>query len=176
MMQLHLLTRTGEVVYNKVMESRLMPAYQLLEKTSRREDTRARRKQLLKTLYHERYLTWKGLAWRLEWVLGWTPSRFVFIQDMWFVRKAFQAAGYQVAYSWTGEMRGFYLRGEGELSQEWLRAIQGAVTEVDPRQVEITRRLTPAQRVQQGLSLTNLAHSVVRYRKEMIRGKSDERI
>jgi len=54
------------------------------------------------------------------------------------------------------------------------RAVQGAVTEVDPRQMAVTRRLTPAQRAQQGLSLTNLAHSVVRYRSDKNRGGTDE--
>jgi len=83
---------------------------------------------------------------------------------MWFICKAFQAAVYQLTHSWKGDRRGFYLRVEGDLSPEMERAIQGAVVEVDPKQVEITRRLTPAQRAQQGLSLTNLVHNVVRCR------------
>ena len=78
-----------------------------------------------------------------------------------------------MVYSWLGERRGFFLRGEGELSPEMERAVQGAVAEVDPQQMAVTRRLTPAQRFQQGAALTNLAHSVVRYRKENRRGGSD---
>ena len=94
--------------------------------------------------------------------------------DIWIIWRAFRAAGYNLAYSWVGERRGFYLQGEGELSPEMDRAVQGAVAEVDPRQMAVTRWLTPAQRFQQGVSMTNLAHSVVRYRKENWRGGSDE--
>ena len=79
-----------------------------------------------------------------------------------------------MVYSWLGERRGFFLRGEGELSPEMERVVQGAVAEVDPQQMAVTRRLTPAQRFQQGAALTNLSHRVVRYRKENRRGGSDE--
>ena len=168
-MQLHLVSRTGEVVYNIDMNPKLEPAYQLLDKTSGGDAVKMRRKLLLRFLYNERYLTRRGLSCRLELVPGayctsWDLSWIVFVFDMWLVRKAFRAADYKLAYSWTGERQGFYLRGEGDLSPEFLRTIQGAVAKVDPRQVEITRRLTPAQRVQQGCSITDLAHSVVRYR------------
>ena len=147
----------------------LEEAYQLLDKSPGGETARMRRRRLLKFLYNERYLTRKGLVWRLERTLGaecswWDKSWLAFNLDMLFVKKAFKASGYKLAYSWARERRGFYLKGEGELSPEMVRAIQGAVDKVDPRQVEITRRLTPAQRVQQGCSITDLAHSVVRYR------------
>jgi hypothetical protein len=89
-----------------------------------------------------------------------------FVTDIWFVWRAFRVDGFVLAYSLTRERQGFYLRGERELSPETFRAIRGAVSEVDPKQVEITRRLTPAQRVQQGMSMTNLAQGVVSYRKE----------
>ncbi len=82
------------------------------------------------------------------------------------VVKAFKASGYELAHSRDKERRGYYLRGEGELSEELYIQIKGAVDEIDPKQVEITRRLCPAQRVQQGLSLTGLAHSVVNYRRK----------
>ncbi len=149
-------------------------AIQLLDKSAGREAARERRKHLLKFLYHQRYLTRKGLTWRLEWILGKgcfgkVVPRLAFLLDMWFVKKAFRASGYKLAYSLQKECRGFYLKGEGELSPEMVRAIRGAVAEVDPRQVEITRWLSPAKRVKQGLSLTNLAHSVVRYRQGMNR-------
>lgn len=137
-----------------------------------------RRNRILRFIYHERYLTRKGISSRLELVSGaysswWDATLLTFILDMWYVQKAFQAEGYQLAYSWQGERRGFYLRGEGELSPEVERAIQGAVAEVDPQQIEITSRLTTAQRVQQGAALTNLAHRVVHYRKKNRRGGKD---
>lgn len=163
------------------MDVRMDKAILTLDQTTRGEVSRVRRKHLLGFLYHQRYLTRKGLAWRLERTLGsdyslWDISLPVFILGIWFVRKAFLAAGYKLGYSRKGERKGYYLRGEGEVSPEMGRAIKGAVTEIDPRQVEITRRLSPAQRVQQGLSLTDLAHKVVRYRKEINKRCSNERI
>ncbi len=81
------------------------------------------------------------------------------------VKKSFRAAGYHLAYSRNNTRPGYYLRGEGEIGQTVERQIKGAVDKIDPRQVEITRTLSPAQRVQQGLSITNLAHEVTSYRK-----------
>lgn len=152
-----------------------------LGKTPGRKTSKKRREHILKFIYAQRYLTRKGLSWRLKGTLGagcswWDLSLLVFILDMWFVRKAFLAAGYKLGYSWKGERKGFYLRGEGEVSQELLTVISDAVSKVDPAQVEITSRLSPAQRVQQGLSLTDLAHKVVRYRKEIGKGYPNERI
>ena len=141
MTHLHLVGITGEVVYNRDMDLglKLKKANQYLERASRPEASSARRNMTLRFLYHERYLTRRGLSWRLEMALGYAPFWLVFIQDMWLVRKAFQAANYQLVYSWKGERRGYHLWGEGELSPEMERTIQGAVAEVDRRQVEITR-------------------------------------
>lgn len=155
------------------MGLKLGKALQYLGSTPGKEAARTRRKRTLKFLYHERYLTRKGLSWRLQSVLGTSSGWLVFMIDIWFIWRAFLTAGYKLAYSFLVERRGFYLRGERKISSEMERAIQGAMAEVDPRQVAVTRRLTPAQRFQQGGSLTNLAHKVVRYRKENIRGGID---
>ncbi len=45
------------------------------------------------------------------------------------------------------------------------RLIAGAIAEVDPEQMAILRRLTPAQRFQQGYSMTRLAEQVATYRR-----------
>ena len=42
--------------------------------------------------------------------------------------------------------------------------IAGALAEVDPQQMAITRRLTPAQRVQMAISMIELAEGVAAYR------------
>lgn len=42
--------------------------------------------------------------------------------------------------------------------------ISGAVAEVDPRQISISRHLTPAQRFQQAISMIELAEQVAAYR------------
>lgn len=44
------------------------------------------------------------------------------------------------------------------------REIAGALRDVDPAQIAVTRRLKPAQRVQQGLSMIRVAEIVVAYR------------
>ena len=158
------------------MEPKLQGGYRvLLEAADVREVVTARRERLLETLYHERYLTRPGLIWRLEGVLGKgcigkVVPWFEFYRDMRTVKAAFLASGYELAYSRKKKRRGYYLRGEGETSEELAQRIKGAVDEVDPVQIAITRRLSPAQRVRQGCSLTDLAHSVVRYRQDKNKG------
>ena len=44
------------------------------------------------------------------------------------------------------------------------RQIAGALRDIDPAQVSVTRKLTAAQRVQQGLSMIRIAEQVVAYR------------
>ncbi len=55
---------------------------------------------------------------------------------------------------------------DASTNDEALRQAQiaGAVAEVDPQQVAILRRLTPAQRVQQAVSMIDLAEQVAAYR------------
>jgi len=50
------------------------------------------------------------------------------------------------------------------LDERLQRLIAGAVAEVDPRQIVVSRRLTPAQQFQQGRSMTELAEQVATYR------------
>lgn len=46
----------------------------------------------------------------------------------------------------------------------WQRLIAGAVAEVDPNQITVLRRLTPAQRFRQAVSMIELAEQVASYR------------
>ena len=50
------------------------------------------------------------------------------------------------------------------ISDQMKQLIMSSVAEVDPQQIKITRQLTHAQRVQQGLSMIRLAEQVVVYR------------
>lgn len=50
------------------------------------------------------------------------------------------------------------------LTERQKRQIAGAVAEVDPAQIEIIRRLTPAQRAQQALSMIRTAERAAAYR------------
>lgn len=49
-------------------------------------------------------------------------------------------------------------------SSQMERLIAGAVAEVDPRQVGMSRHLTPAQRLQQMLSMIDLVEGIAAYR------------
>lgn len=51
-----------------------------------------------------------------------------------------------------------------QLTERQKRQIAGAVAEVDPAQIEIIRRLTPAQRAQQALSMIRAAERSAAYR------------
>lgn len=46
----------------------------------------------------------------------------------------------------------------------WQRLIAGAIAEVDPNQIAILRRLTPAQRFQQMQSMIELVEGIAAYR------------
>lgn len=152
------------------MDTEFLPVQQaLLEDAAQRDLVTARRKLLVEFLARERYLTRAGLMSRVEMVLGRgsfgdTAWDDVFYRDMRAVKKSFRAAGYDLAYSRNKARSGYYLRGEGEIGRSIAQQIKGAVDEIDPKQVEVTRSLSPAERAQQGLSITNLAHQVTAYR------------
>jgi len=170
-LQVNLIDISGLLMYNESMETALLSAQQaLLEDAARRDPVTARRKLLVEFLSRERYLTRTGLMARVEMVLGKgcfgdTAWDDVFYRDMRVVKSSLRAAGFDLAYSRSKERPGYYLKGEGELGQGVVRQIQGAVKEVDPKQVAVTRTLSPAERAQQGLSITNLAHRVTAYRR-----------
>ncbi len=140
-----------------------------MEDAVERDTVTARRKCLLEILWNERYLTRSGLIARVEASVGkscfgksaWEDT---FYRDMRVVKQAFQSAGYELTYSRSHDKPGYYLREQASISPALKRAIAGAVTEVDNRQVTITRQLQPRERVQQGVSISNLANQVVAYR------------
>ena len=159
-------------MYTQSMELQLQQEYRvLLLDAAGRDLVTARRKHLLEILVHERYLTRAQLRCRVEGFLGkgcfgksaWED---VFYRDMRVVKKAFQAAGYGMAYSRKKNRPGYYLRGQGAISPELAKRIDGSVADVDSQQMAVTRKLTPADRVQQGFALTDLAYRVKRYRQQ----------
>lgn len=143
----------------------------LLEDAASRDPVTARRKLMVDILSRERFLDRSALIARVEMVLGqgcfgnsaWED---VFYRDMRVVKKAFRAVEIELAYSRTKGKAGYYLRGKGEFSPKMVQQIRGAAAEVDPRQIEITRTLAPPERIQQGLSMTHLAHQVTGYRRK----------
>ena len=128
----------------------------------------ARQAALLRLVWEESYLTRQGLMARVEFLLGrgcFGPSpHAAFQRDMAAVRRVLAEAGHRLVYNRRGGRRGYYVVGRPPLDARLQRLIAGAVAEVDPRQIAISRRLTPAQQFQQGRSMTELAERVAAYR------------
>jgi hypothetical protein len=141
----------------------------LLEDAINRDRTTARRVALVDILLKERYLTREQLITRVEGKLGksvfgvsaWEDS---FFRDMQVVKQALRAAGYQPAYSRSSGKSGYFLRDQAAISSDLEKILDGCIAEVNPAQIEIIKKLTFAQRFQQGYSISNLARNVVAHR------------
>jgi hypothetical protein len=141
----------------------------LLEDAVNRDRTTARRVALVEILLKERYLTREQLITRVEGRLekgcfgdcAWEDT---FFRDMQVVKQALRAAGYQPAYSRSSGKSGYYLRDQAVISSDLERLLDSCVLEVNPSQIEIFKKLTFAQRFQQGCSISNLARDVVAHR------------
>ena len=141
----------------------------LLQDAIQRDLATARRAVLLEILWHERYLTRDQLIVRTGFQLGkncfgasaWEDN---FYRDMRVVKRAFKATGQQLQYSRNKQRPGYYLKGQPPLSHEIQQMIVSSAAEVDPRQIDIYRRLPPSERFRQGCSISNAARRVVAYR------------
>jgi hypothetical protein len=141
----------------------------VLQDAMQRDITTARRVALLEVLWNERYLTRSQLIARVELQLGkncfgvaaWQDT---FYRDMRFVKQAFEAAGYQLLYSRNKRQPGYYLDGQPALSSEIKQVLKGSAAEVDQRQIDVYRKLSFAERFQQGCSISDTARKVVAYR------------
>lgn len=140
-----------------------------MEDAAERDRTTARRDCLLRLLWQERYLTREQLVARVEGKLGsgcfgdsaWEDT---FYRDMRIVKSALKAAGHRLAYARNLERPGYYLAGQPVIGPKLAKTLEGSVAEVDPAQIAIFRRLSPAQRFQLGCSITDAALQAVAYR------------
>jgi len=141
----------------------------LLQDAIQRDLTTARRAALLRILWNERFLTRSQLITRVEYQLGrdcfgvsaWEDA---FFRDMRVVKKAFQKVGLVLDYSRKKEKLGYYVREQEVLSLEFKQMIKAGAAEVDQRQIDIYRKLSPAARFKQGCAISNTARNVVAYR------------
>lgn len=141
----------------------------LLHDAMERDLTTRRRVALLHILWNERYLTRTQLMMRVEYQVGkscfgaaaWQDT---FFRDMRVVKQAFAAAGLDLLYSRARGFRGYYVDGQDALSPEFKRMIQSSVGEVDSRQIEIYRSLSPSARFTQGCAISDTARNVVAFR------------
>ena len=141
----------------------------LLQDAIERDITTARRAALLHILWNERFLTRFQLIARVEYqfgrncfgVLAWEDT---FFRDMRVVKQAFQAVGLVLDYSRKKEKRGYYVREQEALSLEFKQMIKAGAAEVDQRQIDIYRKLSPAARFKQGCAISDTSRNVVAYR------------
>lgn len=139
-------------------------SYLLLD-AQKRDVVTARRVNLLRILWRERYLTRAGLMSRVEIVMGyacfgeksWEDN---FYRDMRVVKTALKYSGHELNYSRQREKPGYYLVGEPGLHPDEEKAVRAALRELDPHQIEIYKRISPAQKFFQACSITNLAKKV----------------
>jgi hypothetical protein len=141
----------------------------LLKDASTRDRTTARRVTLFEILHQESYLTREQIITRVEGKLGkgcfgnsaWMDT---FFRDMQVVKRALDAAGYQLCYSRKKGKTGYYLYDHPITNTTLSAILDGSVQEVDRSQIVILKNLTFRQRFLQGCSITNLATQVVTYR------------
>lgn len=141
----------------------------LFQDAIERDITTARRAALLRILWNERFLTRSQLITRVEYQFGrncfgvsaWEDT---FFRDMRVVKQAFQAAGLVLEYSRNKEKCGYYVQEQAALSFEFKQMIKASTAEVDQRQIDIYRKLSPAARFKQGCVISNTARNVVAYR------------
>lgn len=139
-------------------------SYLLLDAQERDVST-ARRVHLLQLLWRERYITREGLVQRVETMMGyacfgkksWEDN---FYRDMRVVKAALKRSGYDLNYSRKVDRPGYYLAREPSLHPDEEKAIRGALRELDARQIEIYRRISPAQKFAQACSIIDLAQRV----------------
>jgi hypothetical protein len=141
----------------------------LLRDAMERDMTTARRAILLKILWNERFLTRSQLIARVEYQLGkhcfgvsaWEDA---FYRDMRVIKQAFLAAGLTLEYSRDKKRSGYHIREQDGLSPEFMKMVKASAAEVDQRQIDIYRRLSPAARFRQGCAISDTARNVVAFR------------
>lgn len=144
----------------------------LTQEASRRDLVTARRMLLIVMLWQESYLLQATLVQRVRYRLG--PAAFgansslTFRRDMRAVKATLAASGYRLQYSRQPDRGGYYIVGRPDLAPEIIRAIRGAVQEVDLRPIEACTQLTVGQRVSQATRLSHelLSMAIDRVRQE----------
>jgi len=140
----------------------------LLKELAERDLPTARRAALLRLVWQEPFLTREGLIARVEGLLErrcfGKNKRATFLRDMRVIKKLLAKQGHRLRYSRKHGTKGYYVEGRTRLDERLQHLIAGAVAEIDPRQIAIYRRLSPAERFYQGISLIKGAEQIAAYR------------
>lgn len=120
-------------------------------------------------MWQERFLTREGLVARVEGEIGkacfgvsaWKDT---FSRDMRVVKRALQAAGYQLVYRRSQKRRGYEILNQPPVSDELAKILAGATAEVDPAQIAVLRSLQATERFRLGSSMSDTARIAVSHR------------
>jgi hypothetical protein len=119
--------------------------------------TGLRRGVMMRMIWQMAYYTSTSLVANIDYLLGrsvWgNDVRATLAADICAMRGALATAGHRLAYS-SGPRKGYYVRGRPELDPQLVRGIRLAIASVDPARCARLRGLTPAQRFQMGVALT----------------------
>ena len=137
----------------------------LFRDAEKRDPVTARRANLTRVLLRQRYLTREALIERVEFLMEFEvfgKKSFVdnFYRDMRVVKEALRRAGYELKYSRRKERSGYYLANEPALGEKVKKEIAGAVRELDDAQIEIYKKMSPAQKFYQSASIIDLGRQV----------------
>jgi len=131
------------------------------------KQTRAaiRRWHLANILLRERYLTREALMFRVESIMGFASfgennRKGNFYRDMCVVKAALKQIDFDLKFSRSMDKPGYYFAGEDSLHPDVKKEIAGALDEIDQEQIEIYKRISPAQKFYQACSIINLAKKV----------------
>lgn len=127
-----------------------------------------RRSLLARMIWQVSYQSNTGLIENVAYLIGrrtWGEKpRATLAEDICALRQAFATVGYHLAYSRHSVHKGFYLHGRPLLDPQLERRMIGAMAEIDPAQMAITRKLSVADRVAQALSMMDAAEQAGVYR------------
>lgn len=77
------------------------------------------------------------------------------------VKNAFARSGYDLRYSRRRERAGYYFANDpATLGESVKKEIAGAIRELDDAQIEIYKKMSPAQKFYQAASIINLGNTV----------------
>ncbi len=131
----------------------------------KRDTVTARRVHLLQILLREKYLSRESLIRKVEYLMGYysfgkNSWEDIFYRDMRVVKKALKEAGFEVNYSRTKDKLGYYLTGNPLLGDDVKKEISGAIAELDNSQIEIYKKMPPAQKFFQAISIIDFGRRI----------------